>query len=339
MIKQSENSKNNLNYINNTNNKDVLGYLIATGGHYSVIKKCGNNWVLLDSLYDTPKIRNVDSLYDTPQIINVDYLKMKINTVINKNRPLVGVYLIKKITNSSKTDETSKSNANAIGKAKENILKEINESMKNNIKFGINYLTLEQLNELINEVKNIKTALNNNTKTKLILKKIIEIKKPNMIKYLIKDYKIESLKQILRKINNRSTNINSINFTKFINKINKPRNIGIPIGPGKKSAQQQKEEEEKAKKNLQNKRNNEEKRRTNDYLRIKKIQENALIAKKIKDLGNFGEFILILFLNLIILFKNEKNNINSTTRPKKQENKTDSAVLETNKKKIKLIFL
>ena len=97
--------------------------------------------------------------------------------------------------------------------------------MKNNIKFGINYLTLEQLNELINEVKNIKTALNNNTKTKLILKKIIEIKKPNMIKYLIKDYKIESLKQILRKINNRSTNINSINFTKFINKINKSKEI------------------------------------------------------------------------------------------------------------------
>jgi hypothetical protein len=223
---EKQNTNSNLNYKNNINNKDILGYLIATGGHYSVIKKCGNNWVFLDSLNDSPKS------------ININFLKKKINNLNNKNRPLVGVYLIKKIKNSSETDETSKSTANAIGNAKENILKQINESMKNNIKFGINYLTLEQLNELINEVKNINTTLNNNAKTKLILKKIIEIKKPKMIKYLNKDYKIESLKQILRKINNTSTNINSIIFTKFINGINNTPSIGIPIGPGTNSTQQ-----------------------------------------------------------------------------------------------------
>jgi hypothetical protein len=188
--KQNANSKNKLNYNNNNNinNKDVLGYLIATGGHYSVIKKCGNNWVFLDSLNDTP------------QIIDINFLKEKIKNVINKNNPnsQIGVYLIKKTTNSNSDNQTKQKN---LQNTVNFITLEIPSIEEKNIKPISQELGAKTIFDIIAKIMDLTNynKMNNNQKEKLLYQKIIQEKDKELANEIkvTKQNNIETLKELI----------------------------------------------------------------------------------------------------------------------------------------------
>jgi len=212
-----------LNY--NNNQKNVLGYLIANGGHYYVIKKCGLNWIKLDSLKRTPLKITIKEIQD---------LVSQYKNIINFKKYQKGIFLVKKST--SNLNQNIENAAITARKGRNNLLERItNEQMKNNIKFGVNYLNQEQVNILNNEINSIITnnTLNNTTKTKLLLTKIIEIINPNMEMWINPEYTIKKLKGIILLITKSNFILNLDTIEQKINNIDNSSNIGIIIGPKK----------------------------------------------------------------------------------------------------------
>ena len=225
----------------NSNSDKELGYLIATGGHYSVVKKCDNELILLDSI-NTKPIKMTEDEFKKDYKSLLQFTSNKLSN--NKNQ--IGVFLIHK--ESPKLLPNAQANSaeqlNATIKKVTDEISNIDQVILKKICQTLGAKKVEEILLLINTIPNYNT-LTSKQKEKLLYKESI-IEQDNILKQQSKKTNWNSIESEINlnklniiKLKTLANLMTKSNFKKNIirNKIiqnykNIPY-IPVPIGPGK----------------------------------------------------------------------------------------------------------